>query len=213
MRKVRLVILLGTVLFVAIVFFYIYSCFQEETLLQTGEKIINYLENSEIDPLLNYLQEDEKEALGINKVSMNAFVSYFHDRLNGFSRDKELKLLPVTENYELLISSFYQHKDGRLTDLTIKIYKTDQGNKVDLLIGSMLFCVLNTYNDATKPFPHGSERIKFWTNAIRTALPSLKATGLRGIALQRDRNAQLIFHSFDELLDEYEMKVKSFERK
>lgn len=186
-----------TILVSAVIFLYIWLT-RTESLYQATKRLHEAVWNGDVDVIMRYMRDDEIEMNQLTRENFKNFVdTIFKKNLEGFTPDKNIDYDMIESTGVLTSSRIYRHPDGRFTALYLLVYKTDKNPIVRRLIEQMLFTVIYTHTDPTKPLPTGKEQMLFNAETIDKMLSDLQKTGLPGI-VRKERDDSYRFYSWDQ---------------
>lgn len=151
---------------------------RHESLLRAGERVVNALENKDLDTLWFYSLASEKDAYGIDRPTFNRFFREFVFVITGELRPSDLiKELSSDGEYGSLVRTYLDGK--REVPLELTMVRTADGPKTHV-ISSAIFLVFRTkYPCEDVPLAK-----REWTTRYLGALnehQQLEALGIRGL--------------------------------
>lgn len=194
-KKLAAVLLLCSIVIIIFAYYYIRK---EETLLVSAKRVLNAIENGNVSLLTSYMREEEVKILELNEEKLTKFLDAFKMRMNGFEKSGDMVLTPSPPLNALILQQEYKHTDGRRSEITITVIRTEKGNKIVSTLYPLFVSMLLTYWDGSKPYPSGIKKMEFFGSATLQAIPTLKQTGISGFVRTTGKDLEFEYLSWDD---------------
>lgn len=194
-KKLAAILLLCSIVIILVVYFYLRK---EETLLVSAKRVFNAIENGDASILISYMRDEEKKILNLNKKNLSKLLLILNERMGGFEKSGDMVLTPSPPLNALVLQQEYKHTDGRRTEITVTVIRTEKGNKIVSTIYPLFVSMLLTYWDGSKPYPSGIKKMEFFGNATLQAIPTLKQTGISGFVRTTGKDLEFEYLSWED---------------
>jgi hypothetical protein len=137
------------------------------------------LENGDGRLFLQVLGEEEVAALGLTSDSLNRYLLFVQDKMQGF-RPTGPAAPQLSPPGVLVLDRTYQHEDGRQMVISFMVQERERGHVVQHGVFSVLLSLTPTRIKAEQPVPSGVDRQRVYADMISDWREELEATGIPG---------------------------------